>query len=212
MLGDSQISGNMIHARDGGFGVASFWPEGGLRGVSGPSQGAERQYRHGGFRSVGLRHVFHAERVFPVLPADAGEGSGPLELPNPVRHREDPFRQLYQGHARRRGPCAARALLQRTERTASRAGDARGVRPARRQNAHRPRRDRVFLQPEDRLPALPDPQAQQRQDRKLSFHAGRDRGRAGTFEGRPAQRPSSSSSRTAPRSRTASATPSNAGS
>ena len=70
---DSQTSGNMIHAGDGGFGVASLWAEGGLRGVPGPSQGAERQYRHGRFRAVGLRHVFHAERVFPVLSADAGE-------------------------------------------------------------------------------------------------------------------------------------------
>src|SRR5271165_3828951 len=80
----------MIHARDGGFGVASLWPEGGLRRVSGPSQGAERQYRHGGFRSVRLRHVFHAERVLPLFPADAGEGARALELPNPVRDREDP--------------------------------------------------------------------------------------------------------------------------
>src|SRR5271157_64655 len=108
---DSQISGNMIHARDGGFGVASLWPEGGLRRVSGPSQGAERQYRHGGFRSVRVRHVFHAERVLPLLPADAGGGPGPLELPNPVRDRDDSFRQLYPGHARRGGPRAARAVL-----------------------------------------------------------------------------------------------------
>ena len=80
----------------------------------------------------------------------------------------------------------ARALLRGHGASACRTGDARGFRAARRQNAHRPRRDRVFLQPEDRLPALPDAQAQQRQDRELSFHAGCDCGRAGTFEGRPA--------------------------
>src|SRR5947209_17872354 len=56
-------------------------------------------------------HVFHAERVFSVLSAEAGEGPGTVELPNPVWDREDPFRQLYQGHARRRGSHAARALL-----------------------------------------------------------------------------------------------------
>src|SRR5271166_2744024 len=177
----------MIHARDGDFGVAVVWPECGLRCVPGPSQGAERQHRHGGFRFGGVRHVLDAERVISVLPADAGEGPRTVELPDLVRNRENPVRQLHQGHARRRGPCSARALLPTHRATAGRTRDARGVRSARRQNAHRPRRDRVFLQPEDHLPALPDAQAQQRQDRELSFHAGRDRGRAGTLQGRSAR-------------------------
>src|SRR5208283_1223472 len=83
---DSQIRGNMIHARDGDFGVAVVWPEGGLRCVPGPSQGAERQHRHGGFRFGGVRHVLHAERVISVLPADAGEGPRTVELPDLVRN------------------------------------------------------------------------------------------------------------------------------
>ena len=52
---------------------------------------------------------------------------------------------------------------------------------------YRPRRDRVFLQPEDNLPPLSDAQAQQRQGRELPFHAGRDRRRPRTFQGGPAR-------------------------
>ena len=100
---------------------------------------------------------------------------------------EDPVRQLYPGHARRGGSGAARALLRAHGTAAARARAARGLRPARRADARGSRRDRVFLQPEDHLPALPDAQAQQRQGRELPFHAGRDRGRAGTFEGRSAR-------------------------
>src|SRR5208282_133230 len=54
---------------------------------------------------------FMQSASFLSLPADAGEGARALELPNPVRDREDPVRQLYPGHARRRGPRAARAVL-----------------------------------------------------------------------------------------------------
>ena len=82
-------------------------------------------------------------------------------------------------------PALLAPCFENMERLLCRTRNARGLRAAGRQNARRARRDRVFLQPEDHLPALPDAQAQQRQDRELSFHAGRDRGRAGTFQGRP---------------------------
>ena len=85
----------MIHPGGGDFAAASVWPEGRLRRVSGPSQGSERERRHGRFRSVGVRDVFHAERVLPFVPAEAGERPRPLELPDPVRHREDPFSETF---------------------------------------------------------------------------------------------------------------------
>ena len=53
----------MIHGRDEAVAVPSVRFEGRLRGLSGPAEGARRQYRDGGFRPVGLRDVFHAERV-----------------------------------------------------------------------------------------------------------------------------------------------------
>src|ERR1700681_3358327 len=60
---DSQISGEVIHRWDGAFAIPSGWFARGLRDFSGPPEGAERQYRDGGFRSGGLRPVFHAKRV-----------------------------------------------------------------------------------------------------------------------------------------------------
>src|SRR5271169_3470265 len=66
---DSQISGEMIHRWDGAFAIPSGWFARGLRDFSGPPEGAERQYRDGGFRSGGLRPVFHAKRVVSVVPA-----------------------------------------------------------------------------------------------------------------------------------------------
>src|SRR5271169_2279285 len=65
----SQISGEMIHRWDGAFAIPSGWFARGLRDFSGPPEGAERQYRDGGFRSGGLRPVFHAKRVVSVVPA-----------------------------------------------------------------------------------------------------------------------------------------------
>ena len=56
-------------------------------------------------------------------------------------------------------PALLAPCFQRAEQLLLSARDARGVRPARRQNAHRPRRDRVFLQPEDHLPTLSDAQS-----------------------------------------------------
>ncbi len=56
----------MIRPRDADLIVTFVWAEGGLRRFSGPAPRAGRQYRHGGFRAFGLRHVFHAERVVPV--------------------------------------------------------------------------------------------------------------------------------------------------
>jgi hypothetical protein len=66
---DSQISGEVIHRWDGAFAIPSGWFARGLRDFSGPPEGAERQYRDGGFRSGGLRPVFHAKRVVSVVPA-----------------------------------------------------------------------------------------------------------------------------------------------
>src|SRR5450755_4332092 len=86
---DSQTVRRMIHHRDEAVAIPSGWFEDGLRRLSGSPQRARRQYRHGGFRPVGLCDVFHAERVFPVLSTRAGERPGPVELPEPVRHRED---------------------------------------------------------------------------------------------------------------------------
>jgi hypothetical protein len=60
---DSQISGEVIHRWDEAFAISSGWFARGLRDFSGPPEGAERQYRDGGFRSGGLRPVFHAKRV-----------------------------------------------------------------------------------------------------------------------------------------------------
>src|ERR1700692_3684408 len=66
---DSQISGEVIHRWDGAFAFPSGWFARGLRDFSGPPEGAERQYRDDGFRSGGLRPVFHAKRVVSVVPA-----------------------------------------------------------------------------------------------------------------------------------------------
>src|ERR1700693_6353764 len=110
-FGDSQIIKKLIHHMDEAFAIASGGSESRLRRLSGPPEGARRQYRDGGFRPVGLRDVFHAERLFPVLSTGSGERPGPFKLPEPVRHREDSVRQLHSRHARRSGPGTARALL-----------------------------------------------------------------------------------------------------
>src|SRR5271170_7266995 len=58
-----------------------------------------------------------------------------------------------------------------------RAADAASLRPAERKDPDRLGRNGVLLLAETRLPALPDAQARQRQDRELSFYAvgdGRD--------------------------------------
>src|SRR5271156_6777967 len=66
---DSQISGEMIHRWDGAFAIPSGWFARGVRDFPGPPEGAERQYRDGGFRCGGLRPVFHAKRVVSVVSA-----------------------------------------------------------------------------------------------------------------------------------------------
>src|SRR5271168_2429762 len=66
---DSQISGEVIHRWDGALAIPSGWFACGLRDFSGFPEGAERQYRDGGFRSGGLRPVFYAKRVVSIVPA-----------------------------------------------------------------------------------------------------------------------------------------------
>src|ERR1700688_158089 len=66
---DSQISAEATRRWDGAFVFPSVWFARGLRDFSGPPEGAERQYRDDGFRSGGLRPVFHAKRVVSVVPA-----------------------------------------------------------------------------------------------------------------------------------------------
>src|SRR5271167_4667349 len=93
-FGDSQIIRKMIHHMDEALAVPSGGFESRLRRFSGSPEGARRQYRHGGFRLVGLRDVFHAERFFPFLSTCSGERPGPFKLPEPVRHREGPVRNV----------------------------------------------------------------------------------------------------------------------
>jgi hypothetical protein len=73
---DSQIVGKMIHHTDEALAVPSGGFESRLRRLSGSPEGVRRQYRHGGFRPVGLRDVFHAERFFPILSTCSGDGQG----------------------------------------------------------------------------------------------------------------------------------------
>src|SRR5208282_3393352 len=77
---DSQISGEVIHRWDGAFAIPSGWFGRGLRDFSGPPEGAERQYRDGGFRCGGLRPVFHVSVIllfdvlcFPLFDGPMGE-------------------------------------------------------------------------------------------------------------------------------------------
>ena len=46
-------------------------------------------------RPLGFRNVFHAGRVVSPFSARAGEGPWPLQLPDAVRDRSNPFGQLY---------------------------------------------------------------------------------------------------------------------
>src|SRR5450755_3637180 len=160
---DSQIVGKMIHHMDEAVAVPSGGFESRLRRLSGSPEGARRQYRHGGFRPVGLRDVFHAERFFPILSACSGERPGPFKLSEPVRHRENSVRQLHPRHARRSGPGAARALLRASGISAGRAAFAPGLWQTGWQNARRLGWNRVLLLAKARLPALPHAQALQRQ-------------------------------------------------
>src|SRR4029077_11702831 len=153
----------MIHDMNEAFAIPSGGFESRLRYLSGPPEGARRQYCRGGFRPVGLRNVFHAECFFPVLSTRSGERSGPFELPEPVRHRENSVRQLYPRHARRSGPGAARALLRASGISAGRAAFAPGLWQTGWQNARRLGWNRVLLLAKARLLALPHAQALQRQ-------------------------------------------------
>src|SRR6202050_3385165 len=144
-FGDSQIIRKMIHHMDEALAAPSGGFESRLRRLSGPPEGPGRQYRHGGFRPVGLRDVFHAERLFPVLSTRSGGRAGAFKLPKPVRHRENSVRQLHPRHARRSGPRAARALLRASGISAGRAAFAPGLWPAGWQNARRLGWNRVLL-------------------------------------------------------------------
>ena len=73
----------MIHHMDEAVAVAFGALESRLRHLSGFAQGARRQYRDGGFRAVGLRDVFHAERFIPVLSTRSGERPGPVKRGGP---------------------------------------------------------------------------------------------------------------------------------
>src|SRR5271170_285384 len=181
---DSQISGEMIHRWDGAFAIPSGWFARGLRDFSGPPEGAERQYRDGGFRSGGLRPVFHAKRVVSVVPAHPWPRA--VELPDPVRDRENPLRQLHPRHARSGRSGAVATLFRARGAPARRAAPAPGLRQAGRPNPDRLGRNRVFLLAKARLPALPHAPTRQRQDRELSFPAGGDGGRPRPCQSRPA--------------------------
>src|SRR5271166_7121307 len=66
----------MIHAGDGDFGVAAVCPEGGLRCVSGPSQGSERQYRHRGFCLSAFAMFFMQSASFLSFQRTLEKGQG----------------------------------------------------------------------------------------------------------------------------------------
>ncbi len=177
----------LIQGWDAAFALPSFGIEGRLRRFSRPAQGARRQYRDGRFRSVGVRDVFHAERVLSGLPAHAGERPGPLQLPDAVRHRENSVRQLHPRHAGRGGPGAACSPVSSVmESLLAEPRDAASLRPAGRKDPDRLGRNGVLLLAETRLPALPDAQALQRQDRELSLYAVGDGRGARPFQGRAA--------------------------
>src|SRR5260370_29475547 len=142
---DSQISAAVIHHWDGAFAVPSGWIARGVRGLSGPPERTPRQHRDGGFWAVGIRPVFHAKRVVSGVPARPGEGPGALELPDSVRDRENPVRQLHPRHARRRRSGAVAALFRAHGADARRAAAAGGLWQAWRANPDRLGRHRVFL-------------------------------------------------------------------
>ena len=68
ILRDSRIACEVIHDMDESLHFPSFGSESRLRHLSGLPERTRRQYRHCGFRPVGLRDVFHAEHFLPVLP------------------------------------------------------------------------------------------------------------------------------------------------
>src|SRR5271163_2814740 len=109
--------------------------------------------------------------------AHDGERPRPFQLPDVVRHRPNPLRQLHPRLSGRGGPRAPAALFRTYGGVVERAADAASLRPAGRKDPDRLGRNGVLLLAETRLPALPDAQARQRQDRELSFYAvgdGRD--------------------------------------
>ncbi len=108
-----------------------------MRELSRFAKGAWRQYRDRRLRYGGVLDVFHAERVFSGLSALAGEGPGPLQRADPVRHRQNSLRQLHPRCARRGGPWASAALFRTYGNAAGRARHAAGLRSAGRQNSGR---------------------------------------------------------------------------
>src|SRR5271168_1507945 len=105
-----------------------------------------------------------------IAAADFGL-SRPLQLPDVVRHRPNSLRQLHPRLSGRGGPRAAAALFRTYGGVVERAADAASLRPAGRKDPDRLGRNGVLLLAETRLPALPDAQARQRQDRELPFYA-----------------------------------------
>src|ERR1700730_17732210 len=111
ILGIPESAESVIHHWDGAFDIPSGWVVVGVRDLSGPPEGTSRQHCDGGFWAFGVRPVFHAKRVVSGVPARPGEGPWPLELPEPVRDRENPVRQLHPRHARRGRSGAVAALF-----------------------------------------------------------------------------------------------------
>src|SRR5271154_6371358 len=91
-------------------------------------------------------------------------------LPDVVRHRPNPLRQLHPRLSGRGGPRAAAALFRTYGGVVERAADAASLRPAGPKDPDRLGRNGVLLLAETRLPALPDAQTRQRQDRE-SYHS-----------------------------------------
>ena len=105
-----------------------------------------------------------------------------LQLPDVVRHRPNPLRQLHPRLSGRGGPRAAAALFRTCGGVVERAADAASLRPAGRKDPDRLDGTEFFCSQKLGCPvALPDAQARQRQDRELSFYAvGDGRGRPAT--------------------------------
>src|SRR5208337_131444 len=110
----------------------------------------------GRHRRVGVFAFFHAVGVVPLLSALARGRAQDLQLPDAVRHGENPDRQSHPLDARSRASPSFAGLFRRRGGGVARQRRSEGVPASGRAHVDRARRNRVFLLAKARLPTLPD--------------------------------------------------------
>ena len=104
----------MIHAGDGDFGGATFWPEGGLRWVPDPRKGRSGNIAMADFGLSAFALFFMQSASFLSFQRALERGQGRSNCQT-LSERENPFRQLYQGHLDGADPALLAPCFQRTE-------------------------------------------------------------------------------------------------